>query len=118
VGRGKAKKPIERVPINGAKRPPRPKRRLFDWSKYDPSQARRGRTETLADELVTYRDRLGDLLGDKGKFVLIKGRDVIGIYESRDDAIKEAVGRFRDAPVLVKQIVAKEPVVDLGGAAV
>jgi hypothetical protein len=111
------KKPTGRVPSDGARRPPRPKLRLFDWSKYDPSQTRQGRNVRLADELVTYQDRLKDLLRDEGQFVLIKGREVIGIYESRDDAIKEAVARFRDSPVLVKQIVAREPVVDLGGAA-
>jgi hypothetical protein len=116
MGRGKAKKSIEGPPINGAKRSHRPKRRLFDWSKYDPALARQDGVDTLADELVTYRDHLKELLKDKGKFALIKGNQVIGIYESRDDALKEAVSRFRDAPVLVKQIVAKEPVLDLGGA--
>lgn len=71
----------------------------------------------MAVHLVTYRDHLKELLRDKGKYVLIKGHDVIGIYEDEDTALREAVARFQDQPVLVKQIVAKEPVHTLGGAA-
>ena len=102
---------------DGAKKLHRPKPRLFDWSKYDPTRAPRDKVDELTDELVTYRERLRELLKDRGKFVLIKGHEVIGIFENSDDALQEAVRRFRDAPVLVKEIVAKEPVLDLGGAA-
>jgi len=117
MGQGKSKKPIKRTRNSGEERPPHPKPRLFDWSKYDPAMAQQDNGDTLADELVTYRDRLKDLLKNKGEFVLIKGREVVGIYESRDDALKQAVNRFQDAPVLIKQIVAKEAVRDFGGAA-
>ena len=98
MGQSKSKKPIKRTRIGGEERPHRPKPRLFDWSKYDPAMARQGNGDTLADELVTYRDRLNDLLKNKGEFVLIKGREVVGIYESRDDALKQAVSRFQDGP--------------------
>lgn len=116
MGNGKTNKPVKRTRISGEKRPRRPKPRLFVWSKYDPAMALNYQADSLADELVTYRDRLGQLLKDEGRFVLIKGHEVIGIYGSRDEALQQAVERFRDAPVLVKQIVAKEPVRDLGGA--
>jgi len=111
----KNKKPIEGVHVPGGKRPRRPKARLFDWRKYDPSMSLRNGTARLADELVTYRDRLQQLLKDEGRYVLIKGHEVVGIYDSREEALQHAVDRFRDAPVLVKRIVAKEPVCDLGG---
>jgi hypothetical protein len=116
MGERKTKKPVGRTHVSEAKRLRRPKPRLFDWSKYDPAMSLNTRPNSLADELVTYRDRLRELLKDKGKFVLIKGHEVIGIYGSREEALQQAVDRFRDAPVLVKQIVAKEPVLELGGA--
>jgi hypothetical protein len=117
MGQDKSKKPIKRTRTVGEERPHRPRRRLFNWSKYDPAMAQHDNVDALADELVTYRDHLKDLLKNKGQFVLIKGHEVIGIFGARDDALKEAVSRFRDAPVLIKQIVAKEAVRDLGGAA-
>lgn len=116
MGKDQTRKPIERVRVAGGERPRRLKPRLFDWSKYDPAMALHNGIDPLADELVTYRDRLRELLKDEGRFVLIKGHEVIGIYESRGEALQQAVGRFRDAPALIKQIVAKEPVRDLGGA--
>ena len=40
---------------------------------------------------------------------------IVGIFSDRDEALQQAVDRFRDTPVLIKQIVAKEPVVTFGG---
>ena len=103
-----------RTPAEKAPRMPKPE--LFDWSKFDPSIHIRDGSSRLVEELVTYRDRLPELLKNKGKYVLIKGSEVIGIYDSRDDALRESIERFRDAPALVMKIVKKEPVWYLGGA--
>ena len=106
-----------RTTTDGAKRLRKPRRRLFDWNKYDPAVARKdGRKDALTEELVTYRDHLKKLLEHQGKFVLIKGHEIVGIYELRDEALRESVDRFKDAPVLIKQIIEKEPVRELGGA--
>jgi hypothetical protein len=97
--------------------PRRPRPRLFDWSKYDPSMPYLGSTPLPVEELVTYRDHLPELLKDKGRYVLIKGHEIIGIYDTRDEALDEAANRFREARALVKRIAAKERMIDLGGVA-
>jgi hypothetical protein len=108
-------------PTNGARgaRPKKmrlPKPPMFDWSKFDPSMAHGAGAAELAVHLVTYRDQLKELLRDKGKYVLIKGDEVIGIYDEKNEALREAVARFQDQPVLVKRIAAKERIHTLGGA--
>ena len=55
-------------------------------------------------ELTTYRDHLDSLLGDAGKYVVIRGREIIGIYDDFNTAV-ESTSRFAPEPVLVKQIV-------------
>jgi hypothetical protein len=95
--------------------PQMPKPQFTDWRTFDPAKARWIGTPRLVEELVTYRDNLTTLLKDEGKYVVIKGKDIIGIYADRDEALQEAVDRFRDQPVLIMQIVAKELVVTFGG---
>ena len=68
---------------------------------------------TFAVELTTYRDHLDLLLQDAGKYVVIKGRAVIGIYEAFDEAV-EAAFPIVPGPVLVKQIVEREPIREIG----
>ena len=111
----KAKKPTKRAGNHRPKkwRPPKPE--LFDWSQFDPSMARGTHADSLARDLVTYRDNLKELLRDKGKYVLIVEGKIIGIYAERDQAMREVATRFGDKPVLVKQIVAKEPMISMGG---
>jgi hypothetical protein len=111
----KRKKPTKRVSNHWPKKWRSPKPELFDWSKFDPSMARGTHAAELAEHLVTYRDHLKELLHDKGKYVLIKGHEVVGIYAERDEAMREAIARFGGQPVLIKQIVAKEPMISMGG---
>jgi hypothetical protein len=115
MSKDKSKKPDRRTRTSTAKAPRMPKQQFFDWRKYDPSLHLREGGSRLAAELLTFRDRLPELLRNKGKYVLIKGSEVIGIYDRREDALREKVERFRDAPALVKKIAAKEPVCDFGG---
>ena len=58
---------------------------------------------------------LDELLKRKGDYVLIKGRQVIGIFADRQEAIEKAVDLFGGQPALVKQIVARERIHTLGG---
>ena len=63
----------------------------------------------LEDELQTFqrnRDRL--LATGEGKFVLIHGDEVVGVYESKMDAISQGYQRFGNTPFLVKQILKVE----------
>ncbi len=65
--------------------------------------------ELLERELKTYDEHRVQLLGtDSGKFVLIKDDKVIGIFESKLDAIRAGYERFGNVPFLVKQIVQVE----------
>jgi hypothetical protein len=65
----------------------------------------------LEAELKTYHAKLPELKEHEGKFVLIKGDDVINILTSYDDAIKLGYETFgAHTPFLVKQIQAIEQV--------
>lgn len=64
----------------------------------------------LEKELATYQAKLPDLKQHEGKFVLIHEDNVIDMFSSYDDALKEGYRQFGLLPFLVKQIHAVEPV--------
>jgi hypothetical protein len=83
----------------------------FDWRDFQPEMLQ-GKS-TFAVELTTYRDHLDSLLASEGKYVVIRGQEIIGIHDDFDAAV-EAAFRFTPEPVLVKKIVEKEPVREVG----
>jgi hypothetical protein len=107
------KERAERVNGKGGAAKRRPRRRFINWRTFDPSKVEGDRT--LLEEEITYKDHLEELLERKGDYVLIKGRQVIGIFADRQEAIEKAVDLFGGEPVLVKQIVVREPIHYLGG---
>lgn len=65
--------------------------------------------QALDTELKTFDQHRERLLGTaKGKFVLIRGDQVIGVYDSKMDAIAQGYQQFGNVPFLVKQIVEVE----------
>ncbi len=64
----------------------------------------------LNTELNTYKDALPTLLGQIGKYVVIKGQEIVGIYDSYEDALKFGYGKFNLDPFLVKRIAPSEQV--------
>lgn len=63
----------------------------------------------LDAELKTYEENRDQLLGTaEGKFVLIQNSQVVGIYDSKMDAIAMGYQQFGNVPFLVKQIVKVE----------
>jgi len=58
----------------------------------------------LERELETYKAKLPELKANEGKFVLIKGDEVVDIYTSYEDAIKAGYEKFKLEPFMVKQI--------------
>ncbi len=61
----------------------------------------------LEREEATYRAKLPELLAnDAGRYVLIHGEDVIGTYETQDEAMQEGYERWLFEAFMVKQIVA------------
>ena len=65
--------------------------------------------QVLETELKTYEEHRDHLLGTaEGKFVLIRNDQVIGVYDSKMDAIAQGYQKFGNVPFLVKQIVKVE----------
>jgi hypothetical protein len=68
----------------------------------------------IAEEIATYRNQLPQLLREQaGRFVLIKGADILGTFPDRSAALREGYRRLGIVPFLVRQIADPEPVVDL-----
>jgi hypothetical protein len=110
------KRAIEQDARSEAPRGGRPQADTFDWRTFDPAMLK-GRAEApLATELVTYRDRLDELLRHKGQYVLIKGPVVAGFFRDRRSAVAAAIAAYGPGPVLIKKIVEKEPVRRIGHA--
>jgi hypothetical protein len=61
--------------------------------------------QTLADETQFYREKKEELLRTaEGKFALIKGREILGTYDSPDRAYAEGIARLGNVPMLIVQI--------------
>ena len=61
-------------------------------------------------EVATYNKKLPELLGEIGKFILIKGEEVIGTFDTYNDAVKAGYERFKLEPFFVKQIAPAEQI--------
>jgi hypothetical protein len=88
-----------------------PEHAVFNWRDYDPA-TENGKNEFVV-ELTSYRDNLDALLRDRGKFVVIKGPEIVGVYRTQNSAMKAAL-HFAPRPVLVKRIVEEQPVREVG----
>jgi hypothetical protein len=64
----------------------------------------------LEIELSTYQSKLPELKDQGGKFALVHGRDLIGVYGTYEDALKEGYRSCGLTPFLVKQIQAVEQI--------
>src|SRR5271165_5087894 len=71
----------------------------------------------IAREWNFYRREVGRLLaeGNEGKWVLIKGEKIIGIWDTEEEANQVRLQRFRLQHVLMKKIQTSEPVLRCGG---
>jgi hypothetical protein len=64
----------------------------------------------LQKEIETYNAKLPQLLGSVGRFVLVKGDEIEGIYETYADALKVGYERFKLDPFMVKRISPSEQI--------
>src|SRR5262245_50366644 len=66
----------------------------------------------LAAEWETYRREVGRLIaeGHKGKWVLIKGEEIIGLFDTQEQAHTAGSRRFLLEPKLVHHVLSHEPV--------
>ncbi len=63
----------------------------------------------LERELETYENKRQELLDTaEGKFVLIGGEEVLGVFEAEYDAVRQGYQRLGNVPFLVKQVVRVE----------
>jgi len=60
----------------------------------------------LEKELDTYNRYLPEWSGHEGKYALIKEDEVVDLFSSYEDALKEGYKRFKLEPFMVKQISA------------
>lgn len=62
--------------------------------------------EMLKEELQIYNAQKSELIGKaKGKFVLIKDEQVVNVFDTKLDAVRQGYERFGNVPFLVKEIV-------------
>jgi hypothetical protein len=71
----------------------------------------------LTVEWNLYRREVGRLLaeGQQGRFVLIKGEEIIGVYDTWDDARDAGLDRFWPQPFMLHQILEWEPLLKSRG---
>jgi hypothetical protein len=66
----------------------------------------------LEKEIATYDRKKPELLANEGKFVLIHGDDVAGIWDTWEEALGAGYDKFGLKPFMVKQIEAVETIID------
>jgi hypothetical protein len=64
----------------------------------------------LEREIQTYNEKLSEMLPHIGKFVLIRGDDIEGFFDTYGDALKAAYSKHPDGQFLVKRIAPAEQV--------
>ncbi len=83
--------------------------KTIPWNELPPADP----NSPLAAEWETYRREVGRLLaeGKEGKVALIKGDEIIGIYDTWDEAKRVGLERFLLEPHTVRPILSREPVI-------
>ena len=65
-------------------------------------------------EIERYNELLPELLeSSKGKFVVIKGRELLGIYDSNDDAYEAALDKYGLSGFLLRPVRETQQVVSI-----
>lgn len=65
--------------------------------------------EALKEELAAFEERKAELLKmHLNQFALIKGRELIGVFPTQEEAYEAGVKRFASKAFLIKRIVEKE----------
>ena len=70
----------------------------------------------LEHEMGVYQANLMDLLANEGKYVVIKGDELLpAAYDEYDEALAAGYERFGPVPFLVKKIQKTEPILYFTG---
>jgi hypothetical protein len=62
----------------------------------------------LEQEIETYNTKLPELLKQEGRFVLIRGEEVVDFFDTYDDALNAGYKAFKLSPFLVKRVAPME----------
>jgi hypothetical protein len=65
---------------------------------------------TLDSTLEIYRKNLAALLKDEGRFVLISEREIVGVFDTYEDALSAGYEKIGLRPFLVKKIESADQV--------
>lgn len=88
----------------------------FDWRSFAVAMLPEGINSPFAVEMLTFRDRLDDMLAEhEGEYVVIKSDRIISYHRNRPAAVKAVFEAFGREPALVKQAAEFEPIRRLGG---
>ncbi len=72
----------------------------------------------LAEELETYYARKAELLQTaRGKYVVIKGKEIIGLFDDQDEAFRQAYRQLGLTSFLLREVSEGEKVYTVGGSA-
>ena len=64
----------------------------------------------LSIELEYFESQKAELLKHhEGKFALIVGRNLLGVFDTHEDAYKAGVAQMGNVPMLIKRIARDEP---------
>jgi hypothetical protein len=85
-----------------------PERPTIPYTQFPPAPP----DSLFCTEREVYRREVGRLIaeGHEGKWLLIKGEEIIGLFDTEDQALDIRAQRFFRQPVLVQQILSREPV--------
>lgn len=64
----------------------------------------------LEREMATYQANLMDILSSEGRFVVIKGDEILGMWDFYEEALEAGYDEYGLEPFLVKKIQQSEPV--------
>jgi hypothetical protein len=68
----------------------------------------------LEIEIERYKELLPELLpSSAGKFAVIKGRDLIGVFDDMDEGYRAALDKYGVTSFLLRPVRAVEPTLDL-----
>ncbi|MBM4067918.1 MAG: hypothetical protein FJ271_03100 [Planctomycetes bacterium] len=78
------------------------------WTELPPSRPE----SPVAREWETYRREVGRLLaeGEEGRFALIHGDDIVGIFDTWEEAEQAGLERYLLQAHMVRPILSREPV--------
>ena len=67
--------------------------------------------EAIETELAFYTEKKEELLAaHEGKYALIKGRELLGLFDTFPQAYEAGLRKVGNKPMLIKQVLRQEPV--------